>query len=162
MTDKISKKKKNDLRNARRRKRRLEQHTGIDWIDPEKGYGLVRGEQALWRAVILQMLEDATNNSKKPQEQFARTQARNWLEGTHRDFATVCELAGFDISYVRKKVKQALLNHCQWRKQSKPNSKKDSDLNKKMKSGASSKTNPTDDQPPADILPFNPFLKKSA
>lgn len=110
------KQKKRDIRNARRRKRRLESQTGIDWVDPEKGYGKVRGEQALWRAVILQMLEDATSQSRKTQDQHARTQARNWLEGRHADFIMVCDMAGLDVQYVRKKIKKALQSQQGWRR----------------------------------------------
>lgn len=138
----------NHKRNARRRKRRLEKHTGIDWIDPEGGYGVVRGEQALWRAVILQMLEDAASQSKKPQDMFDRDQARRWLEGNHKDFYMVCDLAGYDISYVKGQVKKALLNHCRWRKDAKKPAQQLPVIDKPIN--------------PCDVLNLNPYLKKSA
>ncbi len=163
MNDKISKKDKRDLRNARRRKRRLEKHGGIHWIDPEQTHKSIRGEQALWRAVILQMLEDATNNSKKPQDKFDRDQARNWLEGKSRDFAMVCDLAGLDIRYVRGQVKKALLNQHLWKK-SATNQKPAKDL--KTKSESQNKkiapSSSTLKQREADILNFPNLFKKSA
>lgn len=106
-------------RNEKRRKQRMARASGIDWIESEAGGRVIRGERAVWRAVILQMLEDATNHSKKPQEKRHRDQALNWLEGTSEDFKIVCDLAGFEPAFVRKKVKQALLNSTRWRK--KPN-----------------------------------------
>jgi hypothetical protein len=159
MNDKINKKAKHDQRNARRRKRRLEKHGGIHWIDPEQANNTIRGEQALWRAVILQMLEDATNNSKKPQDKFDRDQARNWLEGKSRDFAMVCDLAGLDVLYVRGQVKKALLNQHLWKKSDPKRSRTHpentvSTPNKKSIDEAGNNQ--------ADILSFPAIFKKSA
>lgn len=157
MEEIISNKQKRDKRNARRRKRRLEQHTGIDWIDPEEGYGNVRGERALWRAVILQMLEDATNHSRKPQDKFARMQARNWLEGNHRDFTMVCDLAGYDVTYARKQVKKALMHYRQWRK-----SEQTEALSKKSMVDTEIMTDTPKTHKQADILTFPTRIQQFA
>lgn len=74
-----------------------------------------RGEQALWRAVILQALEDAVSNSCKTNEKYHKTQALHWLEGTSKDFLLVCDYAGLSPEYVKKKIKHALSRGCKWR-----------------------------------------------
>ncbi len=74
-----------------------------------------RGEQALWRAVILQALEDAASNSAKVSERYHKTQALHWLNGTGKDFVLVCDYAGLDPEVIRKKIKQALSRGCKWR-----------------------------------------------
>ena len=123
-SDNQEKDKSREERNARRRRIRLDRHTGLDWIDPENGYGKVRGEQALWRAVIMQMLEDAATGSMKSHDQYNKVIARNWLTSDSDDFYMVCDLAGFDVGYLRTNVKKALLNNCKWRKESKPKVKR--------------------------------------
>lgn len=75
----------------------------------------VRGEQALWRAVIVQALMDSASNSHKAEAKFFKTQAMQWLCGSHPDFATVCDYAGMEPAYVRRMAKRALLNGCKWR-----------------------------------------------
>lgn len=148
-----------DKINAKRRKRRLDRHTGIDWIDPENGYGKVRGEQALWRAVILQMLEDATSQSTKPNDQYHKFMAREWLLSDSKDFHMVCDLAGFDVGYLRKNIKRALLNHCKWREDSAPKPKKKAKpLELKSTSCRTNNKLMTE----ATLLPFHQFHQKTA
>ena len=88
---------------------------GIEWKDEDDKLWAIRGEQALWRAVILQALEDAVSHSKRARDRHLKTEARYWLEGTHPDFVTVCDLAGFHPPQIRRQIKQALLNQCKWR-----------------------------------------------
>lgn len=75
----------------------------------------VRGERALWRAVIAQALMDAACGSKKPELVQCKQEALVWLRGTSRDFATVAHHAGFEPEYLRRLVLDALAANCQWR-----------------------------------------------
>ena len=88
---------------------------GIEWKDEEDKLVAVRGELALWRAVILQALEDAVSNSNRARDRHIKTDARYWLEGTHPDFVTVCDLAGYHPPEIRRLIKRALANQCKWR-----------------------------------------------
>lgn len=75
----------------------------------------VAQEQAMWRAVIVQALMDASCGSQKYEAAQARREALVWLRGTSQDFATVCYYAGFEPEFVRKMVKRSLDHGCQWR-----------------------------------------------
>lgn len=79
---------------------------------PELG---IRGEQALWRAVITQALMDAASKSKKMELKYEESQALCWLTTNGEDFRTVCENAGFDPFYIRRQSIEALKRDCQWR-----------------------------------------------
>lgn len=68
----------------------------------------VRGEQALWRAVISQAVTDAISNSTKKEQRRDRAQARYWLLHNRQEFALVCHFAGLDPHYVRQKAQEAL------------------------------------------------------
>lgn len=156
---------KNKKYNNLRAKKRLDRQTGIEWIDPECGYGPVRGERALWRAVILQMLEDAASSSKKTNDQYNKTMARNWLEANSTDFYMVCDLAGFDIEYARKMIKRALLNNCKWRKEPKKSSKstkKVASVKVERKDVSALETEGNPRAPANNILVFEPFHTKMA
>lgn len=74
----------------------------------------VRGERALWRAVIVQALMDAACTSAKTEAKHAREEALHWLTSMSADFRLVCDRAGLDAHYVRRVVKKALLtrSHC--------------------------------------------------
>lgn len=67
-----------------------------------------RHEQALWRAVITQMLTDAFSNSHKAEAQQHKREAMVWLRGNSRDFRTVCDYAGFDPDYIRQHVRHLM------------------------------------------------------
>lgn len=54
-------------------------------------------ERALWTAVVIQALSDATGIERLP-----RDAARLWLLAGGRDFATVCGLAGIEASALRR------------------------------------------------------------
>ena len=72
--------------------------------------------QAIWKAVIMQAIIDATNNSKKPEFKTMKRQALQWLEGKSQDFKRVCRLAGLDEKYVINKAKYAIYNTHKWKK----------------------------------------------
>ncbi len=93
----------------------LRKTSGLEWLDEEDKIRPVRGERALWRAVILQALEDAASNTQKPAGKYHKIEALNWLEGRGEDFAMVCDLAGLLPKDVRCAAKRALLNGCKWR-----------------------------------------------
>lgn len=95
-----------------RKKRLTARHVEL-WM----GYGSydVRGETALWRAVITQALLDAASSSAKAEDRISKTRARNWLLNGGRDFDAVCMLAEMDPQYVRKKSREALARNCVWR-----------------------------------------------
>ena len=63
----------------------------------------VHGERAMWRAVILQALLDAVSKSGKEEANRSRRDARRWLS-SGEDFDEICLLAGFQPSYVRRKI----------------------------------------------------------
>lgn len=74
-----------------------------------------RGEQAMWRAVILQALLDAARTSGQREAQQAKAEAIAWLRGNSEDFRVVCELAGYSPSYIRQQAALALGRQCRWR-----------------------------------------------
>lgn len=68
-------------------------------------------EQALWRAVILQMITDAISNSQKPDNKRFRRDARHWLTRHSRDFRIVCEHAGYNPDWLQQEINRFLANH---------------------------------------------------
>ena len=72
-------------------------------------------EPGLWRAVITQALMDAASQSRKLEARRTRDAALNWLLSNDRDFESVCDNAGFDPGYVRRRAKEALARNCEWR-----------------------------------------------
>jgi hypothetical protein len=60
----------------------------------------------LWRAVIRQQFADMANQNRKEDAEILRSQARHWLLEDHRDFSTVCELAGLHPDKVRTYAQQ--------------------------------------------------------
>lgn len=84
----------------------------------EEPFNPVRGEIALWKAVIMQALVDASSRSAKWEARQQKVEALSWLRGTSRDFITVCQLAEMDPDYVRKMARLALERGCHWRAQS--------------------------------------------
>jgi hypothetical protein len=65
-------------------------------------------EQSLWRGVLLQMLEDALNNSEKPEYKHAKAIAKTWLFTENSGFSEVCDLAGVDEASFKKFVLQKI------------------------------------------------------
>lgn len=72
-------------------------------------------EPSLWRAVITQALMDAASQSKKPDARKTREDALRWLLSDSRDLEAVCDNAGFDPDYVRRRTREALLRGFEWR-----------------------------------------------
>lgn len=63
--------------------------------------------QALFRAVILQAIQDAKSRSGKQEMVFWRNQAHHWLFTDRKDFTFICDLAGFHPDHVRRKINAA-------------------------------------------------------
>lgn len=78
----------------------------------------IRGEQALWRAVIVQALMDAGSNSQKMEARYEKSQAICWLSTYSEDFKVVCDFAGLSADYVRTKSLKAMARGCKWRAES--------------------------------------------
>lgn len=76
---------------------------------------LQRGEVALWKAVITQMLLDALSEAKSSEAIYHKSEAIKWLRGNSADFIMVCALACLDADYVKRKAKQALNKNVKWR-----------------------------------------------
>lgn len=75
----------------------------------------VRGETALWVAVITQAMMDALSNSRNPEIQFHKHEAIRWLTGQSKDFITVCHFADLNPDEVRRKAKRAIASPTPWR-----------------------------------------------
>ena len=94
----------------------------------------IRGEQALWRAVITQALMDASSKSKKMELKYEKSQSLCWLTSNSNDYRMVCDYAGFDPTYIREQSIEALKRDCQWRascnpsKQNSPDKKNEKEL----------------------------------
>lgn len=78
----------------------------------------IRGEAALWRAVILQALLDATSTCPSPESRHQRYLAQTWFLRRNADFHTVCDLALLEADYVLTHVKEVLQqSQTDWRAQ---------------------------------------------
>jgi hypothetical protein len=63
-------------------------------------------EIALFRAVVLRALSDATKSDGGSRDAIReRSHARDWLLGGSRDFREVCRFAELDPDYIREKAK---------------------------------------------------------
>jgi hypothetical protein len=78
-------------------------------------YNPVKGEMALWTAVITQALMDAGSQSAKPEAQHDKAKATRWLLGNSEDFVTVCLNAGLEPKVIRQKAMAAIERGCVWR-----------------------------------------------
>lgn len=63
-------------------------------------------ETALWQAVIIQALEDATSNSNKKRFKLHKRRAREWLTDSNYDLRKVCVLAGVRYNSLLKLMSQ--------------------------------------------------------
>lgn len=63
-------------------------------------------EQRLWKAVLLQAIEDAFGNNESQVSEFERRMARDWMKDFNIDFAIVCENAGFNPKQAFHKFKK--------------------------------------------------------
>jgi len=73
--------------------------------------------RSLWRNVLIVALEDAMGKgvnggsvwaNKNYYSHLSKESARNYFLEPSRDFQMVCQLAGFDHLYVRKKVREKI------------------------------------------------------
>lgn len=63
--------------------------------------------QSLWLAVIRQCLKDALMSNWKPSSETSSIEvdeARRWFSEGSRDFRLVCDFAGLDPDWVRRKA----------------------------------------------------------
>lgn len=81
----------------------------------EEPANFAASEEELWRAVIVQAIQDATCNSRKPECEIHRMEAIRWLTRSFEDFEDVCIRAGLDPNYVRVRAKKAFANPKSWR-----------------------------------------------
>lgn len=96
-------------------KKKIKRHKieNIEWLnDPNRP---VRGETALWVAVITQAMMDALSKAKNNEARYHKYEAINWLTGNSKNFVTVCLNAGLDPNYVRRKAKRAIASPTLWR-----------------------------------------------
>ena len=110
--DKKTPRKKNSLSQSKR-SRRQKQQPHFDWLSGP--YNPVRGESAMWIAVITQAMMDALTQSTSSEALYHKHESACWLSGRSPDFVTVCLLAGLDPDYVRTRAKRALAAPRQWR-----------------------------------------------
>lgn len=69
--------------------------------------------RALWLAVSIQAILDATNRSRKKESIRARADALQWLsenDDLESELSTVCDLAGLSVTELRERFKQVLRN----------------------------------------------------
>jgi len=95
------------------KRRKKNKPTGIHWFDDP--HSTVKGETALWIAVITQAMMDALSRSGNPEMRYHKDEAIRWLTGNSKDFIEVCFYAGLDPDYVRRKAKKSLLSPVAWR-----------------------------------------------
>ncbi len=90
--------------------------TATDYANHHRTIGsFADHEPGLWRAVITQALMDAASRSRKSDAKRSRRDALEWLLSDSHDFEAVCDNAGFDPGYVRRRAREALARNCQWR-----------------------------------------------
>lgn len=63
-------------------------------------------EQKLWKAVLLQAIEDAFGNNQSQVSRLERRVARDWMKDFNTDFAIVCENAGLNPKQAFYKFKK--------------------------------------------------------
>ncbi len=75
------------------------------WHQPER-----TTEQNLWAAVLVQMVEDGLSAKPLGPHDHDRRIARSWFTdpGFSKDFAMVCDMAGFDPQFIRDRFKNLL------------------------------------------------------
>jgi hypothetical protein len=68
-------------------------------------------ESALYKAVIMQMIIDASNVSKDPKASLNEKRAKAWLFANNEDFQTVCIMAEIDPQVVVRFAKELIAMH---------------------------------------------------
>lgn len=76
-------------------------------------------EQKLWRAVLNQTFDDAFNPITELKTEEVKKEALNYLRDmeTNTSLSTVCEYAGFDVGYVKRKVRKKIAEQLFGRKE---------------------------------------------
>lgn len=74
-------------------------------IGTEKEDALIP-EERLWKAVLGQVMEDAFSTTTSNKTTHEKTFARDYIKHMHKDFAQVCEWAGFEPEYIKLQVKK--------------------------------------------------------
>ena len=75
-------------------------------IDDENSYLVTN--RSLWRAVLLQSIIDIINNSSRTENKIAKIEAKQWIFKENDDFYEVCNLAGYNAKYVKKKIMEIM------------------------------------------------------
>ena len=93
----------------------LVEHDPADYLfssDPVHDIVGVR-MQAIWRAVLLQMITDLKSNCRKPESKRAKIEAVAWFASP--SFDDVCIMGGYEPDYVRELLRKAKERDYQWR-----------------------------------------------
>lgn len=77
-------------------------------FEPEVG-----SEEALYRAVLLQVVTDIASKDQKTGHRKCKEEAELWLQSSM--FEQVCVAAGWTADYVRSRIEFARHNDFQWR-----------------------------------------------
>ena len=67
-----------------------------------KEYNDASPEKTLHKAIILQLIKDATSSSKSKQDQVNKNISREWIFINNPDFVIICQEAGYEPYYIRK------------------------------------------------------------
>jgi hypothetical protein len=70
-----------------------------------------RAYRALWRAVMLQQIQDAKCRRTRREYQNWRRQALSWLFEDEEDFTLVCQMGGLDPDFMRQRLVEAQKNN---------------------------------------------------
>ena len=95
-----------------RREKRPDRSGMFEWEGP---YNTVRGETALWVAVITQAMMDALSRARNSEAMYHKHEAIRWLSDNSKDFRLVCMLAERDPDAIRRQAKRALVSPVSWR-----------------------------------------------
>ncbi len=67
--------------------------------------GSVRGEMALWRAVISRAIYDSINNPSAPDKRMQYSLSKAWILGNSEGFLMVCSLADLNPKIINSSAK---------------------------------------------------------
>ena len=69
----------------------------------------VEPEEKLWRGVLCNAIEDASQKSQERKPSIYKCEAHAWIMSNVTDFHTVCYYAGFEPDHVKEKYKVAIM-----------------------------------------------------
>lgn len=72
-------------------------------------------EVRLWRAVILQVIQDFASQSRNKDAQTAKLHARNWIFGCSHDLHTVCDMADIHPHVLKTVANRIATSGLSWR-----------------------------------------------